>query len=470
MNLFKTGTKLLFDPEARVDLFKVSPRLYDLFEQQRVHTVWRGFLFILLGCIILVGFYGPQDPARNIILYLCWGLWWPLVILSLFIVGRLWCGVCPFPVVGRFMQKWQLSLQRTVPKVLEKNSIAISIVFFMLIIWVEESTGMKQNPQATAWLLLTIFGGALFCAIIFERQAWCLYFCPLGKVMGMGASISWLEFRPDHSKCSECKTFACKRGVEEKPGCPITLGAFKITNNLECHLCGHCMQFCEHHSPQLNLRHPLYEVIVRKGKFISCTLLVPFLIGSQLARLMDQNIYDIMGMIETACMHEWVCQMGLYVIPLSIGFIIAHMIISYGDLIFGVYHDDLMGTFSPMVPVFLPVAFAGELVSRMNYAIRNVADFIPTMGRQFGWQALENWTFTVPEWIYPVYGISFMFISELAGLYVLRTFVMEDFEGMIPVWRYRILQMVFFALFATYIYLMSTGWDIPYLNVMYFFQ
>ena len=86
-----------------------------------------------------------------------------------------------------------------------------------------------------------------------------------------------------------------------------------------------------------------------------------------------------------------------------------------------------------------------------------------------GWQPLEQWTFVVPEWIYPLYGISFMFISELAGLYVLRTFVMEDFEGMIPVWRYRILQMAFFALFATYIYLMSTGWDIPYLNVLYFF-
>ena len=460
---------MLFEPEARIDLFAVYPRLYAVFKAQRLHSNWRIVLVFLLAFIVLGGIYGSQDPKENSILYLCWGLWWPSVILSLFFVGRMWCGVCPFPLAGRFLQRWRLTLNRAVPRYLKKNSVAITVFFFMMIIWVEESTGMKQNPLATALLLLTIFGCALFCALIFEKQAWCQYFCPLGKVMGMGASISWLEFRPDHDKCRQCTTFACKRGTEQQPGCPVNLGAFTVTNNLECHVCGYCIQLCPHHSPRLNLRHPLYEIIVRKGKFISCTLLVPFLIGSQLARLLDQNIYDLMSVIETTCMHEWICQMGLYVIPLALGFVIAYMIISYGDLIFGVYKDELMGGFSPMVPVFLPVAFAGELVSRLNYAIRNFAEFPATLGRQFGWQALADWTFVVPEWVYPLYGISFMFISELAGLYVLQTFVKEDFEGLIPLWRYRILQLVFFSLFATYIYLMSAGWDIPSLNVLYFF-
>ncbi len=470
MNYFKTCTRLLFNPDQRIDLFKVYPRLYTIFKQQRLHSIWRGVLIFLLSAIIIGGIFGSQDPAENIILYLCWGLWWPAVILSLFFVGRLWCGVCPFPVAGRGLQGLGLSLQITVPRVIAKNSVAISVAFFMLIIWVEESTGMKQNPRATAYLLLTIFSGALICAVLFKKQAWCQFFCPLGKVMGMGASISWLEFRPDHDQCVHCTTFACKRGTEELPGCPVSLGAFKVTSNLECHLCGYCIQLCPHHSPQLNLRHPLYEIIVRKGKFISCTLLVPFLIGSQLARLMDQNIYDVMGKIEVNCMQDWICQMGLYVIPLSIGFIIAYMLISYGDLIFGVYQDDFMGGFSPMVPVFLPLAFTGELVSRMNYAVRNLAEFPVTAGRQFNIQFLENLTFVIPEWVYPLFGISFMFLSELAGLYVLQTFVTEDFAGMIPTWRYRILQMAFFALFAVYIYLMSMGWDIPYLNVLYFFQ
>ncbi len=470
MNFIKTFLKLLFDPEAKVDLFKVSPRLYAIFKHQRLHAAWCGMLTVLLLFIILAGLYGPQDPTRNSILYLCWGLWWPSVILSLFLVGRMWCGVCPFPVAGNFLQSLNLSFNQKVPRLLQRKSTEIAVIFFMLIIWIEESTGMKQNPAATAYLLLAIFGGAFFCSVLFAKQAWCTYFCPLGKVMGIGASIAWLEFRPDHSKCKQCTTFACKRGTEQLPGCPIDLGAFKVTNNLECHLCGYCLQLCPHDSPQLNLRHPLYEIIIRKGKFISCTLLVPFLIGSQLARLLDQNIYDLMGLIERECSYEWLCQMGLYVIPLSIGFLLADAIINYSNFIFGVYDDGIMGRFSPMVPVFLPLAFAGELVSRLNYTVRNFAEFPATVGRQFGWQFLEQLTFTIPEWVYPVYGISILFLSELAGLYVLRIFVTKDFEGMISTWRYRFLQMSFFSLFAVYIYLISMGWHIPYLNVLFFFQ
>ena len=288
--------------------------------------------------------------------------------------------------------------------------------------------------------------------------------------MGIGSSISWLEFRPTHSTCRQCKTLACYRGTEQQPGCPVSLGALKVTNNLECLVCGHCLQLCPHNSPQLNVRHPLYELIVRKGKFITCTLMVPFLMGSQLARFMDQNIFNLMDRIELVCMYDWVCQMGLYVIPLSVGFFTVHLIISYGDLFFGVYHDDLMGRFSPMIPVFLPLAFAGELVSRMNYTVRNLPEFLPTMGRQFGWETLEHWIFSIPEWIYPAYGISFMFISELAGLYILQKFFEEEFEGIISLWKYRIIQAAFFSLFGVYLYLMSTGWNIPSLNVMLLFQ
>ena len=37
--------------------------------------------------------------------------------------------------------------------------------FFMIIIWVEESTGMKEIPKETAWLLIVIWAGATFFAL-----------------------------------------------------------------------------------------------------------------------------------------------------------------------------------------------------------------------------------------------------------------------------------------------------------------
>ncbi|MCK5070023.1 MAG: (4Fe-4S)-binding protein, partial [Desulfocapsa sp.] len=244
----------------------------------------------------------------------------------------------------------------------------------------------------------------------------------------------------------------------------------KVTNNLSCLVCGHCLQLCPNESPQLNVRHPLSELIIRKGKMITCTLMVPFLMGSQLARFLDQNIFHLMEKIELVCMYSWVCQMGLYAIPLAIGFAIVHVTISYGDLFFGVYHDDLMGRFSPMIPILLPLALAGELVSRLNYTVRHFPEFLPTLGRQFGWGFLERLTFVIPEWVYPSYGIFFIFLSEVAGLYLLQKFYVEECDGIISLWKYRAIQVAFFTLFGIYVCLMSTGWNIPSLNVMLLFQ
>ncbi len=470
MNIVNLYTKLFFDPDKKLDLFKTFPWLYRVFYNQRFHSIWRTFLFSLFIVLIFSGTFGPQEAGSNIILYLCWGLWWPSVILSLFFVGRLWCGVCPFPVTGNFLQSLHLSLEKKVPKFFQKNSIAISVCFFMLIIWVEEATGMKSSPKETTWLLLIILGGAIFCSLLFEKQSWCQYFCPLGRLMGIGASISLVEFRPDHDACRQCTTFSCNKGTEKEAGCPVSLGAYKVTNNLDCLVCGHCMQLCPHESPQLNIRNPLSELVIRKGRLITCTLMVPFLMGSQLARLLDQDVFNLMGNIKIWCLNDWVCQMGLYAAPLFFGFCIVWVLINFGDLFFGVYSDELMGRFSPMIPVFLPLAFAGELVSRLNYTVREFPEFLNIFGRQFDVEFLRDIVVTIPEWVYPFYGISIMFISEVAGLYVLEKFYKEEFEGMIPVWKYRFIQMSFFGLFGVYIYFLSTGWNIPSLNILLLFR
>jgi hypothetical protein len=198
--------------------------------------------------------------------------------------------------------------------------------------------------------------------------------------------------------------------------------------------------------------------------------MVPFLMGTQLARFIDQNIFNLMDKIEISCLHNWVCQMGLYAGPLFIGFCIIYVIITYGDLMFGVFHDELMGRFSPMVPLLLPLAFAGELVSRLNFTVRNFPDFLPTFGRQFGVEALERISLTIPEWVYPAYGLSIIFLSELAGLYILEQFYEEEFAGTIARWQYRFIQAAYFTMVGVYIYLMSIGWNIHSLNILLLFQ
>lgn len=455
---FKRVLNIIFyrEPNDRIDLFKVFPRLKQFFKRRRLHLFIRTIGDLVFAFIILVGLFGPQDPDRNCILFLSWGLWWPTVVLSWFFVGRMWCGFCPFPGAGRIVQRLGLTLNLPIPPALRRYGIHWSVALLALIIWIEESTGIKESPRETALLLLAILAGATFSAVFFPKQAWCRYLCPMGRLIGVASTLSLTEFRPDHEKCRTCKTFACKRGAEGIPGCPVYLGAFNVRNNLDCLVCGHCIELCDKDSPQLNLRNPFTELITNKGRFITCSYIIPFLMGSQLTRFFEDGGLAIHARYASA----WPGQMIIYSVVMVAGFLYAHSFIRLGANLFGITEDELFGKFSPMVPIFVPMAFAGELAYRLGYAFTSAQDFLPTVGRQFGIGLLEGLGFHVPTWTYPAIDLPIMTIGTIAGLFVLYEFVNEDFKGLVSNRRYRAIQVLILLMACSYLLLMGSTWQI----------
>ena len=75
----------------------------------RAPALWNTLLFGLVSWLFvvvnLVLWLGPQDRAANPMLNLFWAWWWPLILLSYPLVGRLWCAICPFMVWGQIAQK-----------------------------------------------------------------------------------------------------------------------------------------------------------------------------------------------------------------------------------------------------------------------------------------------------------------------------------------------------------------------------
>lgn len=432
--------------EKRLDLFRVFPGTRRFLAARHHYAYLRTAGDVLFVLVVISGLFGPRDPDRNVSVFLSWGLIWPTIVLSWFFVGRMWCGICPFPGLGVFLQRRGLSLSLNVPRVLQKYGVYTSVFLLALIIWTEVVAGLDRSPIGTSFFVLSIVLGAAILSVLFPGQAWCRHLCPLGRISGAAATLSITEFRPDHDKCRGCETFACKKGMDEKRGCPVYLGAYNVQNNLHCLVCGHCLPFCDRDSPQLLLRNPYSELIRNKGRYITCSYIVPFLIGSQLARFMRKK--EVYGQLSS--LTGWPDAV-LFSLLLVAGFVLSLVIIRYGAKLFGITEDPLFGKFSPMVPILIPMAFTGELVYRLDYFAGGIGEFIPTIGRQIGTDLLERLAFAIPDFPVQILSAFFMLNGAIAGCYILWQFCLNDFEGMLKFKNFLGINLLIICLLVFYL-------------------
>jgi hypothetical protein len=438
---------------SRVNLFEVFPR-FKAFFANRLNLLYArtaGDLFFTV--LILLGLFGPQDPNRNISLFISWGLWWTSVVLSWFFFGKLWCGICPFPGLGRLFQKYGLSLNLDIPQSLRKFFVHLSVVLLGMIIWVESVTNMKEWPAGTAYLLLSILFGATLMAVLFKGQAWCRHVCPLGKIIGSAATIAVTEFRPDEAKCRTCKTFACKRGNDSIPGCPINLGAISVKSNFYCLVCGHCVTLCEKDSPAIYLRSPFSEITSqaaltsKKTTYLTYSYIIPFLMGSQLARFIQHR--DSYVSIEAFFFGSNFIAFTALLILASLSIL---ALIRLGAVFFVPIKNDILGLFSPMVPILVPLAFTGELAYRLHYFLYNIGNFMPILGRQLGIN-MESLGFTIRENI--IHGICMVVLvaGVLAASHVINLFHEDTMSKPLSSTKSIAVYVLIFLIFLAYILL-----------------
>ncbi len=438
-----------FDEGKRLDLFVIFPSLRRFLAARHHFAQFRTVGDIIFIIILVFGLFGPQDPDRNFVTFLTWGILWPIVVLSWFFTGRMWCGLCPLPGLGVFLQKkgWTLNLKR--PEFIHKYSVYFSVFLLAFIIWVEIVADLRHWPAGTAWLLFSIVVGATIMAVIFPGQSWCRHICPLGRISGAAATLAITEFRADHDKCRGCPTFACRQGTEDKRGCPVYLGAFSVRNNLHCLVCGHCLPLCDRNSPQLLVRNPYNELIQNKGRFVTCTFTVPFLLGTQLARFIREK--QVYGQMQTTfSMSDPLLFSILMFICIGVVLLFIHLgtrtLTSPGE-------DHDFGSRSPMVPILIPMAFTGELVYRMDHFAEEIGDFIPTIGRQFDLSFLKAFSFSIPPFPVDILSAFLLMNAAIAGGYVLWRYALGEFEDYLRLkdflFLHLLILLLLFAFLAT---------------------
>ncbi len=241
-----------------------------------------------IAMLILLGFFGSQDPGRNIVLVSTWAFWEPAVVIGSIFLARSWCSVCPMGPIGYLIGR-SIGLKIKVPQLIRTYGIYMTAVGIAAIFWAESVFDMPHSPRATAMLVLTVALSAFIVGYIFERRTWCRYLCPLGGLVGFLSRCSAVELRSNYNICNtNCVKHDCYVGNEKGDGCPLFEGPFSLHSNQNCVLCGNCVKICPNNSPVFNLRIPGQELWASTNLEMSGVIIGSALIGTQIFRGLEE--------------------------------------------------------------------------------------------------------------------------------------------------------------------------------------
>ncbi|HEB82696.1 MAG TPA: 4Fe-4S binding protein [Gammaproteobacteria bacterium] len=340
--------------------------------------------FIMVGfflLIIIAGLFGTPIAERNLATELTWNLWWSGLILSVFFLGSAWCAVCPWDALATWLVRRKLwrraepnnSLNLKVPRQLA--SVWPALFMFIALTWLELGVGITTNPYATAGVSLLMVVLATASLAIFQRKAFCRYFCPVGRTVGFYSQLSPVELRPiDNDICERCESLDCYHGNDEVEPCPTWLVMGRLKQNSYCTSCGNCTQSCPQENIAWRFRPPSAEALHSGRPHWDEAW---FMIG--LLALTGFHGLTMMPFWE-----QWISQLGQAIGDsgqllgsFTIGLLASLLIIAAIYSLFVEITRRVSGTGMPYRKLFatfafvaLPLAFAYHMAHNLNHLVR----------------------------------------------------------------------------------------------------
>lgn len=220
-----------------------------------------------------------QDFGNNPGMLITWLVWFPLLPISAFLLGRIWCTACPIAGIGDLVSKIK-KFNLPVPKVLKRLDFWLVVLSFVFLDYIEEFFGVADKPWATGILLVVIIGTSVLFCVLFERKTFCRYLCPLAGMLGTYSTMSILEVRGNKKVCqTQCGQHLCYKGTEQAAGCPMFAYPASIALSSECMMCLNCLHSCDNRGVQINLRPPLQEIWRQSQPVLSLSLFGAVMVG-----------------------------------------------------------------------------------------------------------------------------------------------------------------------------------------------
>lgn len=240
---------------------------------------WFPMIFILVNLAIFVviltsGLMGGFSAGNySFGVMIVWILWWVLLMMFMVpVVGRLWCMVCPFPLIGEWLQRGKLigvgrqkswGLNKKWPS--KWKNLWPLVILFWISTWF--SGFFTVRPLATFLLLGAIILLAIVASIIFEKRTFCITMCPVSGFMGLYSNFSLCAVRrKDPEVCKKHVPKTCYVGNQAGYGCPWMELPYDMNRNTYCGLCLECFKTCPHDNMGFFLRPPGQDLLVERRR------------------------------------------------------------------------------------------------------------------------------------------------------------------------------------------------------------
>ena len=227
------------------------------------------FTLVAFGLLIAGGLAAPHVSEKmtgtlrntNLAALIVWSLWWPLVIISASLLGRVWCQVCPMELINSLFSR--IGLKRKVPRFFT-SGWGVALYYSLALLGFIRTFWANRFPERMAAFFLFLFASALVMGVVFEKRAFCNYLCPVGKLLGLYACCAPLEWRVRDAKvCEDCRSKDCVafRNAYHLTArsCTSNLYPASIKDNRNCLVCTQCRKVCPSDNLRLSLRKPMAD-------------------------------------------------------------------------------------------------------------------------------------------------------------------------------------------------------------------
>ncbi|MCY0387789.1 4Fe-4S binding protein [Robbsia sp. Bb-Pol-6] len=225
----------------------VLVRAGDWMQRHAAPIRWLQWVIVLAYAVLIIGpvlLPLPPDSARlwnNLTVFAefaFWGIWWPFVLLSMVMLGRVWCGVlCPEGALSEFASKYGRG--RAIPRWMRWGGWPF-VAFGGTTVY-GQMVSVYQYPKA----VMVVLGGSTVAAIVIgllygrEKRVWCKYLCPVNGVFGLLARLSPVHYKVDEDAWRR----SYKEGEHGHRVIPINCAPLVPLRNIQaadCHMCGRC--------------------------------------------------------------------------------------------------------------------------------------------------------------------------------------------------------------------------------------